>query len=335
MSKRKASSKRKRIALSEDELQRRGHIRDIRTTMENIGFHRISGIDGKNVVYKSRGSEFDDFFIYENLFLIAEYTSDNSVSTHLLKKKAIYDLIDQSHREFIEFAIREPQLASFGEYYNNTIKERYSVSQIHIRIIYCSIKSVDQHLKDVCAMNKSIFFYDYDIVHYFRSLAANIKHSAKYELFHFLNVKASEIGNCTSDIPGTHKYKGNILPVEKSYFEKGHNIISFYIDAASLIRRAYVLRQDSWREEDAGGFYQRMVIGKKITAMRKYLANEGRVFVNNIIATLSNDSAQLLDNEGKIIKVSDEGYFEGNESHDQITPTQVQIDDLPNVIWNY
>ena len=191
---------------------------------------------------------------------------------------------------------------------------------------------MDQHLKDVCATNKSIFFYDYDIVHYFRSLAANIKHSAKYELFHFLNVKASEIGNCTSDIPGTHKYKGNILPVEKSYFEKGHNIISFYIDAASLIRRAYVLRQDSWREEDAGGFYQRMVIGKKITAMRKYLANEGRVFVNNIIATLSNDSAQLLDNEGKIIKVSDEGYFEGNESHDQITPTQVQIDDLPNVI---
>lgn len=332
MSKRKASSKRKRIALSEDELQRRGHIRDIRTTMENIGFHRISGIDGKNVVYKSRGSEFDDFFIYENLFLIAEYTSDNSVSTHLLKKKAIYDLIDQSHREFIEFAIREPQLASFGEYYNNTIKERYSVSQIHIRIIYCSIKSVDQHLKDVCATNKSIFFYDYDIVHYFRSLAANIKHSAKYELFHFLNVKASEIGNCTSDMPGTHKYKGNILPVEKSYFEKGHNIISFYIDAASLIRRAYVLRQDSWREEDASGFYQRMVIGKKITAMRKYLANEGRVFVNNIIATLSNDSAQLLDNEGKIIKVSDEGYFEGNESHDQIAPTQVQIDDLPNVI---
>ena len=332
MSKRKASSKRERIALSEDELQRRGHIRDIRTTMENIGFHRISGIDGKNVVYKSRGSEFDDFFIYENLFLIAEYTSDNSVSTHLLKKKAIYDLIDQSHREFIEFVIREPQLASFGEYYNNTIKERYSVSQIHIRIIYCSIKSVDQHLKDVCATNKSIFFYDYDIVHYFRSLAANIKHSAKYELFHFLNVKASEIGNCTSDIPGTHKYKGNILPVEKSYFDKGHNIISFYIDAASLIRRAYVLRQDSWREEDAGGFYQRMVIGKKITAMRKYLANEGRVFVNNIIATLSNDSAQLLNNEGKIIKVSDEGYFEGNESHDQIAPTQVQIDDIPNVI---
>lgn len=332
MNRKKTPSKRNRIILSEDELQRRSHIKDIRTTMEHIGFHRINGIDGKNIVYKSRPSEFDDFFIYENLFLIAEYTSDSNVSKHLLKKKAIYDLIDQSHREFVEFVISEPKLASFGEYYNNTIKDRYSAGQIHIRIIYCSIKPVDQQLKEVCVTNKSIFFYDYDIVHYFRSLAANIKRSARYELFHFLNVKASEIGNCVSDIPGSHKYKGNILPVEKSSFEKGHNIISFYIDAASLIRRAYVLRQESWREEDAGGFYQRMVIGKKIMAMRKYLANEGRVFVNNIIATLSNDSAQLLDNNGKIINISEEGYFEGNESHDQITPTQVQIDDLPNII---
>ena len=106
----------------------------------------------------------------------------------------------------------------------------------------------------------------------------------------------------------------------------------FYIDAASLIRRAYVLRQESWREDDAGGFYQRMVSGKKINAMRKYLANEGRVFVNNIIATLSNDSAQLLDTNGTIIRLSEDGYFEGNESHDQVAPAQVQIEDMPNII---
>ena len=137
MSRKKAASKkRKSIILSEEELQRRSHIKDIRTTMENIGFHRISGINGKNIVYKSRSSEFDDFFIYENLLLIAEYTSDSSVSKHLIHKKAIYDLIDQSHREFVEFAINEPKLASFADYYNNTIRNKYSVGQIHIRIIY-------------------------------------------------------------------------------------------------------------------------------------------------------------------------------------------------------
>lgn len=332
MSRIKAPKKKKKIILSEEELQRRSHIKDIRTTMENIGFHRLCGIDGKNIDFKSRTSEFDDFFIYENLLLIAEYTSDNSVSTHLPKKKVMYDLIDQSHREFVEFAINEPKLASFGEYYKNTISNKYSVGQIRIRIIYCSIKPVDHQLKEVCSTNKSVFFYDYNVVHYFKSLAANIKRSARYELFLFLDLKASDIDNSTSDLPGSNKYKGNILPVEKSSFKNGHNIISFYIDAASLIRRAYVLRQESWREDDAGSFYQRMVIGKKINAMRKYLASEGRVFVNNIIATLSNESAHLLDANGQSISISEEGFFEGNESHDQVTPAQVQIDDIPNII---
>lgn len=332
MTKKKTPKKRKRVILTEEELQRRGHIKDIRTTMENIGFHRISGIDGNNFVYKSRESELDDIFVFENLIILTEYTSGQDVSTHLLKKKAFYDLVNNSHRDFIEFAIEEPKLKAFGEYYKDELKNRYQIGQIRIRIIYCSIKNIDTQLKEILKDNKSVYFYDYNIVLYFKLLSATIKRSARYELFHFLKVKASEIGNSVSDLPGSDKYKGNILPVEKSSFKDGHNIISFYIDAASLIRRAYVLRQESWREDDAGGFYQRMVIGKKISNMRKYLANEKRVFINNIIATLSVDSAQLLDRDGKVVKVSDRGFFEGNESHDQIMPAQVQIEDRPNII---
>lgn len=331
MTKKKTPKKRKRVILTEEEFQRRSHIRDIRTTMENIGFHRIRGIvEGKSFFYKSRETELDDIFIYENLVLIVEYTSDKDVSNHLLKKKVIYDLINESHRDFVEFAMSEPTLLPFKEYYDNYLKNKYNEGQLRIKILYCSIKTVEPKYKDL--FKGSISFYDYDIVHYFKLLSATIKRSARYELFHFLNVKASEIGNCVSDLPGSDKYKGNILPVEKSSFKDGHNIISFYIDAASLIRRSYVLRQESWREDDAGGFYQRMVIGKKITSMRKYLASEGRVFINNIIATLSNNSAQLLDSYGKVVKVSDRGFFEGNESHDQVMPAQVQIDDLPNII---
>lgn len=281
MTKKKTPKKRKRVILTEEELQRRGHIKDIRTTMENIGFHRISGIDGNNFVYKSRESELDDIFVFENLIILTEYTSGQDVSTHLLKKKAFYDLVNNSHRDFIEFAIEEPKLKAFGEYYKDELKNRYQIGQIRIRIIYCSIKNIDTQLKEVLKDNKSVYFYDYNIVLYFKLLSATIKRSARYELFHFLKVKASEIGNSVSDLPGSDKYKGNILPVEKSSFKDGHNIISFYIDAASLIRRAYVLRQESWREDDAGGFYQRMVIGKKISNMRKYLANEKRVFINN------------------------------------------------------
>ena len=332
MSKSKTTKRKKRVVLSEDELLRLSHIKDIRMTMEHIGFVRIPGIDGKEIVFKERTSEFDDFFIYENLLLVVEYTSTNDVSTHLLKKKAIFDLIDQSHLDFVEFALNEPKFTFFKEYYEKELKNKYRLGQIHIRILYCSIKTVEPQHKQLFEVNKSVFFYDYDIVHYFKSLSATIKRSARYELFHFLSVKASDIGNSVSDMPGSDKYRGNILPVEKSSFKDGHNIISFYIDAASLIRRAYVLRQESWREDDAGGFYQRMVIGKKISSMRKYLATEGRVFVNNIIATLSSDSAQLLDANGNVVKISEKGIFEGNDSHDQVMPALVQIDDLPNII---
>lgn len=333
MTKKKTTKKRKRVVLTEQEIQKRGHIRDIRTTMENIGFYRIRGIvEGKSFFYKSRETELDDIFIYENLILIVEYTSDKEVSRHLLKKKIIYDLINESHRDFVEFALNEPTLLPLKEYYDDNLKNKYSLGQLHIRILYCSIKTVEPKYKELFKENKSVYFYDYDIVQYFKQLSSTIKRSARYELFYFLNVRASEIGNVVSDIPVSNTYKGNILPVEKSSYDDGHNVISFYIDAESLIRRAYVLRKDSWREEDAGGLYQRMVKGSKISSMRKYLASEGRVFVNNIIATLSNDSTQLIDQKGNIIRISEKGFFEGNDPHDQIMPAQVQIEDQPNII---
>lgn len=332
MTRRKPSKKRVKKVLSEDELLKRRHIKDVRTTMDNLGFQRICGVEGKNFCYKSRETELDDIFIYENLVLICEYTSDKDVSTHLLKKKVIYDLIDESHRDFIEFLSSSSPLETFKDYYENNIKRKYGAGQIRVRVLYSSIKPVEKKFKDVFKGNKSVCFYDYDLVFYFKAIASTIKKSARYELLHYLKIKASDIGNNVSDLPSSNKYKGNILPVEKSSFKDGHNIISFYIDAESLIRRAYVLRQDSWREDDAGGLYQRMVSGKKISSMRRYLATEGRVFINNIIATLSNDSAHLLDEKGNIVNVSEKGFFVGNDSHDQVMPAQVQIDDVPNII---
>lgn len=38
MTRKKTTKKRKGVVLSEEELLRRGHIKDIRSTMENIGF---------------------------------------------------------------------------------------------------------------------------------------------------------------------------------------------------------------------------------------------------------------------------------------------------------
>lgn len=52
----KITKRKKRVVLSEEELLRRSHIKDVRTTMGNIGFHRITGIEGKEIEYKNRRS---------------------------------------------------------------------------------------------------------------------------------------------------------------------------------------------------------------------------------------------------------------------------------------
>lgn len=329
---RKRLSKKKSDVLTDEEKLRRCHIRDIRTTMANIGFVRLNAIEGKHFSYNGRQTELDDIYIYENLILLAEYTSTSKPSDHLIKKKVIYDLIDGGHRDFIDFVLEESKLSSFKDYYEQNIKKRYDIGQLRIRIIYCSIYDLNNDCKKLFSGNKSVSFYDYNIVQYFKQLSSTIKRSSRYELFDFLNIQASSIGPNIVDEPGTNKFKGNILPVERSSYKDGYNVVSFYIDAESLIRRAYVLRQESWRHDDACGFYQRMIDVKKINSMRKYLGTEKRVFINNIIATISEEKAQLLDSSGKIIQIDEKGHFKGNEPYDKVLPTQVQIDDYPNII---
>lgn len=320
-----------KVIISEEEKQKRTHMKDIRTTMSNIGFSRISGIEGKHFCYHNCRTELDDIFVYDNLILLVEYTTTKDVSSHMKGKKVFYDLVNNSYRKFIEFALEEEKLQAFKDFYEQRIKQRYSLNELKIRILYCSLKFVDNQHKAMMETNCSVKIYNYDTVQYFKLLTANIKKSACHEFFDFLGLKTTEIGSC-NDLPDTRKFKGNILPVEKSTFNTGYNVVSFYIDAESLMRRAYVLRQECWRVEDASGFYQRMVKGKKISSMRKYLANEGRVFINNIIATLSNEHARLLDADGNLIRIDAKGFFEGNDTYTAITPAQVEIDDIPNII---
>ena len=75
-------------------------------------------------------------------------------------------------------------------------------------------------------------------------------------------------------------------------FGKGYKVISFYVDSEALLSRCYVLRKDGW--EDRGQLYQRMISKKKIEAIRRYLLDQKRVFINNIIVTLPSDTKLLI-----------------------------------------
>ncbi len=298
--------------------------------MKNMGFTRLPYIDGKSFVYNDRTSEIDDIFINENVILITEYTIGNP-GGHLLKKKVFYDKIYADHRAFIEFLSNEEKLPSFMEYYKSNISGIYSKNELKVQVLYCSKKTIStEHKKQFV---DSVIFFDYHIVQYFKSVTKAIKKSSKYEFMEFIQIPFSEFGsNIKDSSSSSHQtFEGNILPEEKSKFEEGYKIISFYIDAGSLLRRSYVLRKNGWKDLENIGHYQRMLESPKISSMRRYLYERDRVFINNIIATISTDKISLFDKDSNALTLGEDGQFT-SENSTQVLPAKIRIDDSANII---
>jgi hypothetical protein len=101
---------------------------------------------------------------------------------------------------------------------------------------------------------------------------------------------------------GSTDYHGSILPEAHSNFDAGYKVVTFYADPDSLLKTAYVLRKDGWR--DSLNLYQRMISKPKIESIRRYLKTQKRVFINNIIVTLPSDVKPLSEN----LKTNRRGY---------------------------
>ena len=222
-------SKKKRKVLSQEERLRRKEQRDqkkeIRDIMSRIGFTRLNGIDGKEFVYDGRTSELDDIFICENIILLTEYTIGEP---HILKKKIIYDKINNNTSAFIKYLIDNQIFASFNNIYDNSICNKYTINQLRVKILYCSKKSISQEHKDSVS---NVIYFDYHIVKYFKSLTSVIKLSTRYEFMDFLGIKENEWGEniLDSSVVATNCFSGHILPEEKSSFKEGYkNLLLLY-----------------------------------------------------------------------------------------------------------
>ena len=333
MVKRKTKKRSARKNLSPQEKfvlkEKRAHRNEISTILKNIGFSRLLHIDGKHFEYDQKKTEIDDIFINENIILLTEYTIGEP-KDHLFSKKIFYDKINQDKRKFIDFLLSEKKLVSFQNYYENKIKEKYSKNEIRIQILYCSKKTISDEYKNLV---DHVVFFDYHIVQYFKSLTKVIKKSSKYEFFDFIKIPFEEFGSNIkkSSISSSNKFSGHILPEEKSSFDEGYKIVSFYMDAESLLKRSYVLRQSGWRDIESIGHYQRMFEAKKISSMRKYLTEKNRVFINNIISTISIEKIKLYDKKGDMLSINDNGQFV-KENSTEVTPALIEIVDECNII---
>src|SRR5262249_15995853 len=100
-----AKKKKKIPTLAPEELEKRLHRKEIREIFRVCGFNRVSGITGKDFVFKGRTGEFDDVFLFENIVVLIEYTTAKSsnASGHLTGKKIIFDRVLENRVDFIDF----------------------------------------------------------------------------------------------------------------------------------------------------------------------------------------------------------------------------------------
>lgn len=281
----KPRAKRKKTRVSPEEARRRRTERrfkaDIRTIFVNAGFHQVPTRD-VNITVNSLAGDLDSVFLFENVVVIVEDTTSASknIGDHLRKKAEYFKHLGEHHIETVR-VLRE-HFDRFDQYYQSA---RFEAEEYQLRFVYASYNEIDETYQaryaHICkAMSRAT-------LQYFLSLTKTIKRSARFELLKFLDVPLQQLGSRqafteSNTFPALH------LPEVPSGFPRGHKLVSFLVDPATLLERAYVLRADSWRDREA--LYQRLLIKNKIVSMRNYLTDEKRVFINNIIVTLGPDA---------------------------------------------
>ncbi|WP_164681898.1 DGQHR domain-containing protein [Fuscovulum blasticum] len=291
----KAKKKTPKLSIEEKRERRlqSNHKKLIRTTFDAFGFSRSKSVADKEFTYDGATSDFDDVFIRDNVIILVEYTTsgESKVSEHLKKKHILYQKITANASAFFDFL--KKNFAGFSGEVDST----YLPHQIRIRILYCSLNPVSSTTKNLVP---DPYYYDYNVAKYFRATSLATRQSGRFEVFEFLNLKSDEIGDrVKTKSVSSDRFSGSVLPEGHSNFGTGFKVVSFYANPKAILSRSYVLRRGGWR--DGGAAYQRMIDVSKILNIRKYLKEERRVFINNIIVTLPADT-KIVDDEGNTIK---------------------------------
>lgn len=293
MAAKKKKTRKNKKKMTPQEKEQKLHVKEIRSIFTLSGFSRVPAVSDKEFTFQDRTGDLDDIFIYENIIVLTEYTTSKSenISTHLLKKKIIFDKILNSPKEFIEYL--DDKFPTFKDKRNDS----HHLSQYKLKIIYASKNKIeDTHKKSV----PNVEYFDYPIMKYFQGVVAAVKKSARFELLNFLGFQDVDVIPTGSggNAPNSTTYTGSILPEAHSNFDEGYKVVSFYVDPEALLSRAYVLRKDGWKEGD--GLYQRMISKGKVLAIRKHLKIKKRVFINNIIVTLPGETKLLDENKNTL-----------------------------------
>jgi len=311
----KSKQKKELTAEQKHAVEKRAFARGIRTIFDRIGFQRVPEPADVEFEFDGRKGDFDDVFVHENLVVFVEYTVSNQtqVGDHIKGKAHLFNRIAAAPLQFID--LMETTFPALAK----ALGDAYHPSQRIVRVLYCSKSEIKKEHQDLA---KEASFLWYGSIRYFAELSAAIKRSARFELFDFLRVDHKEVGE-QGVIPEGQPavtFAGSVLPEAHSNFPAGFKVISFYVSPGAVLSRAYVLRKDGWRDSD--GLYQRMISRKKVESIRRHLRSNERVFVNNVILTLPDDTKLLDDAEAEV----------NPTNINKTVPIKVQLPDRGNTV---
>lgn len=261
------------------------------------GFEEIPS-DGVHFYIDGKQGEIDKIYVYENLVLICEETTgQDQKNNHFPKKRIFHNLIAEDYLRFVkEYRKVNSKFESFcdeGEYREDDLVFKH--------LYYSEIKSFednDGHIYPFVVFGQKTGKY-------FDSLIKTIGRSARFEMFKYLGVALSDLGEQkiagrSGNVP-VDTFNAFMLSGRQTNYPDGFYIASFYADPKSLISRSYVLRRDGWEHPDQS--YQRILKKDKIKKMRKHLSDDEKVFVNNLIVTLPNNVAISKMADGKEVQL--------------------------------
>ena len=278
------------LPLAQANHQQKSVLRDI---FEGAGFKHVPA-DGLHFKVGGRTGELDHIFVWENVVLLCEETAGKDASKHCTNKIHLHRNIAEHWPSF--FASYSVQNIHLLE----AIGPTYTVEDLEVRHIYYS---EDVDVVDSVGEPSPFEILTRAQARYFASLVETIARSAKFELLKFLDIALHQVGTARVSGSGvaSNSFPAFALPAGHTSYPPGFAVVSFYADPMSLIKRAYVLRRDGWEDPDLS--YQRFVRSEKLIAMREYLGDNGKVFINNLIVTLPS-TALLTDSEAKPVDSS-------------------------------
>lgn len=300
----KTRSTTKKRQLSAEQLEKRSKSifkKKIVKTFTDAGFHYVPTND-QEMYIGLRKVEIDALFIYENVWLICEDTvKTTNIRDHIRTKNEAFGQIKSNLSSFITELVKLfPDRAD--EF------QKYDDKRIKTFALYISKEEIDLSDDDYKLFSEIIFVQP-NTLNYFQWITQCIKHSARNEVFRFLGLKNSDIGQVSSTSENASITAPIIYPKSFTGIKNNVRIVSFMMSAEDLLNTCYVLRKDNWA--DSIWLYQRLIEKNKIKSIRDFIETKGEAFYNNIIVGLP-DRVRFCDEKGDYKSIDEIGDLEGN-----------------------